>query len=104
MEARPDVPDLFRARLRLAVLIVASLEFAPVAWILYETFREATDWSRPYAYEIFWIPGLLGAPSLLALVLVALGRGLGLAAILCAVYAMMVLFFLGIARVATVAG
>ncbi|PZR09195.1 MAG: hypothetical protein DI532_20580 [Azospirillum brasilense] len=104
MEERSSVPDLFRIRLRLAVLIVASLEFAPVAWLLAQTILETTDWSRPYAYEIFWIPGLLGAPSLLALVLAALGRGLGWAATLCVVYAMVFLFFLAIAQTATVAG
>ncbi|WP_338661163.1 hypothetical protein VQH23_13035 [Pararoseomonas sp. SCSIO 73927] len=93
-----------RARLRLAVLVVAGLEFAPAAWLLVQTFREVTDWSGPYAYEIFWIPGLLGAPSLLALLLAALGRGLGWAVALCIAYAMILLFFLGIAGVATVAG
>jgi hypothetical protein len=93
-----------RARLRLAVLIVAGLEFAPVAWLLIETLREATDWSRPYAYEIFWIPGLLGAPSLLALLLAALGRGLGFAVFLCVTYALVFFFFWSLAQVATVAG
>ena len=102
MEKRPGVPNLFRARLRFVVLIVASLEFAPVAWILVQTLLEATDWSRPYAYEIFWIPGLLGAPSLLALLLAACGRGLGWVATLCFAYAMVFLFFLGIDQVATV--
>lgn len=104
MEEQSSIPDLFPNRLRLAVLIVASLELAPVVWILVQTFRETTDWSRPYAYEIFWIPGLLGAPSLLALVLAAAGRGLGWAVTLCLAYAMVFLFFLGISRVATVAG
>ena len=104
MEKRPGVPNLLRARLRLVVLIVASLEFAPVAWILVQTLLEATDWSRPYAYEIFWIPGLLGAPSMLALLLAAFGQGLIWAVILCLAYAMVFLFFLGISRVATVAG
>lgn len=85
-----------RARLRLAVLIVAGLEFAPVAWLLVQTYLEVTDWSRPYAYELLWIPGLLGAPSLLALLLAVLGRGLGWAISLCVIYAMVFFFFLSI--------
>ena len=99
---RPTVP---RARFRLAVLIVASLEFAPVAWLLVQTWLDMKDWTRPLAYEILWIPGLLGAPSLLALLLAgALGRALGWAGFLCVAYAIVFLFFLSIAQVATVAG
>jgi len=67
-----------------------------VAWMLLQVYLEVTDWTVPHAYELFWILGLLSVPSLLALLLAALGRGLGWAISLCVVYAMVCLFFLSI--------
>lgn len=67
-----------------------------MAWMLLQIYLKVTDWSAPHAYELFWIPGLLGIPSLLALVLAALGRGLGCAISLCVVCAMVFLFFMSI--------
>jgi hypothetical protein len=93
-----------QTHLRLVILAVAGLEFAPMAWLLVRICLEETDWSSPYAYEAFWIPGILSLPSLLALVLAASGRGLAWAVGLCIAYAAICLFFVTIARVATIAG
>lgn len=81
-----------RARFRLAVLIVAGLEFAPVAWLLIQILPEVADWPRPYPIGVFWLIGVLGAPSFLALLLAALNRALALAAVLCVVYGVAFLF------------
>lgn len=93
-----------RPGFRLAVLMVAGLELGLVLWLVLRSDILETDWSRPLAVEVLWLPGIFGVLSGVAFLLAAFGRGLGWAVALCMLYAILAAFFLSIAQVATVAG
>lgn len=106
MSSRRSTACLPVARLgfRFAVLAVAGLELAFLVWLVLRSDMPSRDWSQPSALDDLWILGLFGAPSGAALLLAALGRGLGWATTLCVLYALLAAFCLSLAQVATVAG
>lgn len=97
-------PQVVRPGFRLTVLAVAGLELALIVWLVLRSDMLGRNWSQQSALDDLWIPGLFGALSGVALLLTALGRGIGWAFALCILYALLAAFCLSLARLATVAG